>query len=109
MLCTLTAQATVEPSVKDTYDSGCVDNFSTEGCFGYSSPTGTGFNGPTVTACIARKVNNQGCRSCMTTYYDNGQPKPYLVCAYVTFTGSCSCKNPSTPTCQGQGYCNYIE
>jgi hypothetical protein len=38
MLCALTVQAAVEPSVKDTSDSGCVDNFSTAGCSATAVP-----------------------------------------------------------------------
>lgn len=105
--CALTAEALVAPADKDPYDSGCIVDFSTAACFGYNDPTGTTYTGPTATACQARYSNNSRCRSCVPTYYDNGQPKPYLVCGYVGYSAECSCKNANTANCTGQGACTY--
>lgn len=104
----VTATAAVDPSVPDTYDSGCVVDGSTAGCFSYSNPVGTAFNGPTVTACVAKRSNNQGCRACVPTYYQNGQPTGKSVCAYVGYTASCACVNSNTASCKASGSCTYV-
>lgn len=103
----LSAQAAVEPAVLDPYDSGCVENGSTAGCFGYSNPTGTAYSGPTATKCVAYGKQNQRCRECVRAYDDSGNYAGYSVCAYVSWASSCGCNKPLTASCTGYGSCNY--
>lgn len=108
ILVTFTAavHAAVTPSKLDTYDSGCVDDFSTAGCFADSTPTGS--DSPTVIACTAYKRKGQLCRQCEKAYDDAGYYVGYYVCAAVNFEAHCSCNNPRTPKCSGQGSCVYM-
>lgn len=72
----------------------------------YGSPTWEGgFNNPTPTACYAKGVNKQSCRSCEPAYFDNGKPKGYDVCAYVESSANCRCKFEGG--CRGEGNCTY--
>jgi hypothetical protein len=99
--------AAIEPAVKDTYDSGCVVGFNTSGCFAYTGPQVTRWNGTDPSACKA-SVGEQRCRSCRIRYDENGNPMPYKVCAYVAENASCACKNSNAPACYGVGYCDYL-
>jgi hypothetical protein len=108
MLYSATAYAVVQPSVKDTYDSGCVVDFSTEGCFTNDEPTSTAWKGPVTTACKANRNYNQACRRCKFAYDDNGQYKGYSVCAYVAQQAECFCKNANTASCISEGACDYV-
>lgn len=101
------AQASVQPSVLDTNDSGCVEDGSTAGCFSDTGPTPTAYSGPTVTKCRAISKEKQRCRSCEDARYDNGQPKGYKICAYVGYHAHCSCKSAGTPNCQDVGDCEW--
>lgn len=104
---TAVVHAGVEPSKLETYDSGCVDDFSTAGCFAYSTPTPAGSSSPTVIACTAHKSKGQMCRECTRAYDDDGNYVGYSVCAAVTWEANCSCNNPRTANCSGQGSCVY--
>lgn len=109
MFSSIAVQAAVQPSKLDTYDSGCVVNGSTAGCFLYGSePTGTSFDGPTVIWCKARASEKQHCRGCAPAYWNDGTPRGYQVCAYVTYTLACDCKNALTNSCTNNGFCDYV-
>lgn len=68
---------------------------------------GGGINPPTTTQCIARASNNQRCKGCADTYYDNGVKKPYQVCAWWAMSYSCSCTGANTANCVSVGACTY--
>jgi len=104
---TAVVQAAVTPSKLDTYDSGCVDDFSTEGCFSYNAPTTTASNGPTVTACVAKRTNGQECRTCAAVFTDDGTYVGYSVCGEIDDDAACTCNNPKTSKCSNQGACDY--
>lgn len=99
-----------EPAYAFNQDWGGLEN-------DWSMPTPTGYSGggggaglpnpPTVTECIARAANNQKCRGCAQTYYNNGMPKPYQVCAWYSMSYSCSCKGANTANCVSVGSCTY--
>lgn len=76
---------------------------------GFDDPTWTSGtpNAPTTLTCLARARNGQACRECIEAYNDNGTPKGYKVCAYVSWSSSCSCENGRTPYCKGYGVCRY--
>jgi hypothetical protein len=107
LACSLPAYGVIEPSRRDTYDSGCVVNMSTSGCFDYGDPTATKFVGPTVTACVARGDSDQRCRECRWQFNDEGQYLGYSICAFMPKSASCECKNPKTPQCYGSGACEF--
>ena len=102
---TTNVEAAVEPSVKDTYDSGCAADMTTDACFGDPEPMT--LNGPTVTKCRATRQNNQACRSCEPKYLDNGQYAGYKVCAYVPWNASCGCTFKNGPCQNEQSWCDY--
>lgn len=109
MLVTFTASvhAAVAPSTLETYDSGCVVDGSTAGCFYYNSPTGTASNGPTVTACVAKRTNGQQCRTCAAVFTDDGTYVGYAVCGEIDDDAACTCNNARTSKCSNQGACDY--
>ncbi len=72
----------------------------------WSMPTGTSYNGPQATTCIADARKNQRCRDCKEKYSSNGQPTGVKVCAFVAEVASCGCK--LNPTCDPYGSCVYL-
>jgi hypothetical protein len=86
----------------------CAEDMSTDDCF--SSPTATGWQGPTVLACQARGSRNQRCRNCTPKYSSSGQPEGYSVCSYVSTNGACDCtpSGVNTPcTANTASSCSY--
>jgi hypothetical protein len=108
VFCSISARAAIEPSRKDTTDSGCVVNGSTAACFSYDDPTSTAYDGPTILKCAARSTANQRCRACQTAYFDNGQSRGYQVCAYVAWNAGCGCNDANTSNCRTYGECSYL-
>ena len=71
----------------------------------WSMPTGTKFEGPRATECVALKSAKQRCRSCEEQKNSSGQPTGKTVCAYVAYNASCNCAY--YPWCDGTGDCKY--
>jgi hypothetical protein len=104
---TTALQAAIYPLTLQTYDSGCVSDFSTAGCFRYNNPTNIASNDPTVTACIAKRTNGQQCRTCAAVFTDDGTYVGYAVCGEVDDDAACKCNNARTSKCSNQGSCDY--
>lgn len=107
-VCGVAAYGAIEPSVRETYDSGCVVDFSTAGCF--TDSTAGKLKPPTITLmqCKADRGLDQACRMCRYAYDDQGQYKGYKVCAFVKESYACYCVNPNTAQCGGEGFCDYL-
>ena len=73
----------------------------------WSMPTGTAYNGPKASQCVADSSKNQRCRDCREKYNNAGQPTGIIVCAYVPEYGGCGCDFPSTG-CRTYGSCSYV-
>lgn len=101
------SHAAVQPGRLEAYDTGCVYDFSTAGCFGYSTPSATKFEGPKVTACAAIGSQNQRCRFCAEALWNDGSSRGYQVCGYTASDAYCSCEKDQTPNCSGLGNCTY--
>jgi hypothetical protein len=105
-LCAIAAEASIEPSVRDVYEHGCVLDMSTAACFGYSTPVGAP-GVPTMTACTARASQNQRCRDCRSARDEYGNDLGIKACAFVSYSASCVCKYPNTANCRPEGSCTY--
>jgi hypothetical protein len=96
------AKAEIENQDYGSEDPCFSANYAWGDCF-----TDASFTGPTATACVAKQSLKQACRGCVDARYDNGQPKGYQICAYLTISASCSCNNAGTPNCSTVGSCTY--
>jgi hypothetical protein len=85
----------------------CAEDMSTDDCF--SDPTATSISGPEVVACVAFNSKRQGCRSCEPEFLKNGQPTGNGICAYVGWSGGCSCEGGGTPNCKPKASCTFYE
>lgn len=74
---------------------GIEDDWST-----LSNPTPGPSNPPTLSACTARRSQNQGCRVCTQYYNQAGQYMGYFTCAFVTWSAACGCEKALTPECR---------
>lgn len=94
------------------YAQDCSVEYCTEyqdyGFGSWGDPSGGGgYYPPSTTACHAYSSIGQRCRDCADAYDDQGRPKGYKVCAYVSRAARCECTGAGTSNCTASGSCTY--